>query len=118
MVDNLPKLAETSATAISNIKFDKVVVWDSGGSGGGGSGEGGGGSPTTATSNFIRGLTSSMPPALDVLRSVGGIDGLDQFLLSGGGNGKEEETLKDQLAQALKEAKDVKEINLSPSKKL
>ena len=65
MVDNLPKLAETSATAISNIKFDKVVVWDSGGGGGGSEG---GGSPTTATSNFVRGLTSSMPPALDVLR--------------------------------------------------
>ena len=30
MVDNIPKLAETSAQAISNIKFDKVVVWDSG----------------------------------------------------------------------------------------
>ena len=83
MVDNIPKLAETSAQAISNIKFDKVVVWDGGGNGGGEGGDGAG----TATSNFIRGLTSSLPPAADVLRSVGGIDGLDKILLSGGGAG-------------------------------
>ena len=31
MLEKLDTLAETSAKAISNIKFDKVVVWDSGG---------------------------------------------------------------------------------------
>src|SRR5580692_7264631 len=30
MVEHLDKLAETSAKAISNIKFDKVVVWENG----------------------------------------------------------------------------------------
>src|SRR5205085_11381244 len=34
MLEHLDKLAETSAKAISNIKFDKVVVWENGGSDG------------------------------------------------------------------------------------
>ena len=39
---------------ISNIKFDKVVVWD---------GQGGGGDGGSATSNFLRGLVGScLPP--------------------------------------------------------
>ena len=81
MVDSVPQLAETSAKAISNIKFDKVVVWDGGNSGGGGAGDGG----PSATSNFIRGMTHGLPPAMDVLRHVGGIDGLDKLLLADGG---------------------------------
>ena len=94
MVDNIPKLAETSAKAISNIKFDKVVVWD------GGNGNGKDGDGTNATSNFIRGLTSSLPPAMEVLRSVGGIDGLDKILLNQGADSDQIEHMK----QALKEA--------------
>ena len=31
MLEHLDKLAETSAKAISNIKFDKIVVWENGG---------------------------------------------------------------------------------------
>ena len=54
--------AETSAAAVSNIKFDKVVVWDGGN--GGGAGEG------NATSNFIRGLAKSLPPTADILKEV------------------------------------------------
>jgi flotillin len=38
MIEHLDTLAETSAKAISNIKFDKVVVWDQGVAGGGASG--------------------------------------------------------------------------------
>ena len=34
MLEHLDKLAETSAKAISNIKFDKVVVWENGGQNG------------------------------------------------------------------------------------
>ena len=49
------------------------------------------------------------------INSVGGIDGLDKFLLS---SGAKDETMKDKLANALKEANDVKEIDLSPSKKI
>jgi len=98
MVDNIPKLAETSATAISNIKFDKVVVWD-GGNGGGGSSPGGDGGGT-ATSNFIRGLTSSLPPAMDVLRSVGGIDGLDKILMNQGASSEQGAAIKEALVEA------------------
>ena len=31
MLEHLDKLAETSAKAISNIKFDKIIVWENGG---------------------------------------------------------------------------------------
>src|SRR5258708_7301271 len=34
MLEHLDKLAETAAQAISNIKFDKVVVWENGGANG------------------------------------------------------------------------------------
>ena len=54
MLEHMDKLAETSAKAISNIKFDKVVVWDGGGDGKNG------GSPS-ATAGFIRSLASSLP---------------------------------------------------------
>src|SRR4029077_13587534 len=30
MLEHLDKLAETAAQAISNIKFDKVIVWENG----------------------------------------------------------------------------------------
>jgi flotillin len=33
LLEHLEKLAETSAQAISNIKFDKVIVWEGGGNG-------------------------------------------------------------------------------------
>eukprot|EP01047_Picozoa_sp_COSAG01_P112682 COSAG01_NODE_41416_length_451_cov_7.982955_2_plen_39_part_01 len=35
MLEHVDKIAETSAQAISNIKFDKVTVWDTGASGNG-----------------------------------------------------------------------------------
>ena len=66
MVEHLDTLAETSAKAISNIKFDKVVVWD----GGTGNGAGGG----NAVPNFVRGVATSLPPTLDVLKEIAGID--------------------------------------------
>ena len=61
MLEHVDKLAETSATAISNIKFDKVTVWDGGGGGGGGN---------SSTSDFIRSLTHSLPPAMEVIEKV------------------------------------------------
>jgi len=77
MLDQLQPLARESARAISNIKFDKVVVWETGG--GGSNGEGG-----SAASNFVRGLTGAVPPALDVLKHVGGFEGLDKLMPTGG----------------------------------
>ncbi len=34
MLEHLDNLADASAKAISNIKFDKIVVWENGGSNG------------------------------------------------------------------------------------
>lgn len=65
LLEHLDTLAETSAKAISNIKFDKVVVWDGGKAGPGGSG---------AVPGFIKDMATSLPPTLDVLKDIAGID--------------------------------------------
>jgi flotillin len=65
MLEHLDSLAATAATAISNIKFDKVVVWD------GGSG--------AAPGNFLQGMTRSLPPMMQVIREIGGVN-LPDFL--------------------------------------
>ncbi len=64
MLEHLDKLSETAATAISNIKFDKVVVWDGGNSTGGGGG----------TAGFLKGLGGALPPMLEIMRDVGGVE--------------------------------------------
>jgi flotillin len=61
MVDHLDTLAETSAKAISNIKFDKVVVWDSG------TGNG-------ATSNFLQNMANTLPPMMHVMQQIAGVE--------------------------------------------
>ncbi|MBI3468151.1 MAG: hypothetical protein HY000_34530 [Planctomycetes bacterium] len=69
LLEHLDKLAETSARAISNIKFDKVVVWENGGNGNG----------TTATSNFLQGLARTMPPIMQVMKDIGGVEVPEYF---------------------------------------
>jgi flotillin len=61
LLEHLEKLSETAAGAIANIKFDKVVVWD------GGNGKGG-------TANFLQSLTHALPPMLNIMKDVGGIE--------------------------------------------
>ncbi|MHC4939270.1 MAG: flotillin family protein [Planctomycetota bacterium] len=63
MLEHLDHLSETAAKAISNIKFDKVVVWDGGGSDG-----------ANATSNFLRGLGRTLPPMMHMMKDVGGVE--------------------------------------------
>jgi flotillin len=63
MLEHLDKLAETSAKAISNIKFDKVVVWENGGSDG-----------RSNTADFLHKMAGSLPPMMQVMRDIGGID--------------------------------------------
>lgn len=70
MLEHMEALAETSARAISNIKFDKVVVWENGGNGHGG---------TSNTTNFLQSMARSMPPMLQVMRDVGGVE-VPEFL--------------------------------------
>lgn len=63
MLEHLDTLAQTAAQAISNIKFDKVIVWENGGAEGNG-----------ATSNFIQSLVRTLPPMMQILKDVGGIE--------------------------------------------
>jgi flotillin len=66
MLEHLDHLAETAAKAISNIKFDKVTVWDSG------DGRGG-------ASSFLRNMGGSIPPLMDIMRNIGGVELPDYF---------------------------------------
>jgi flotillin len=63
MLEHLDNLAEASAKAISNIKFDKVVVW-----------EGGNGNGKSATADFISGMARSLPPMMQVMKDIGGVE--------------------------------------------
>jgi flotillin len=71
MLEHLDHLSETAAKAISNVKFDKIVVWDSGA---GVDGKGG-----NAAANFIRGLGSSIPPVMQIMKDVGGVEMPEYF---------------------------------------
>jgi len=64
MLEHMDTLAETSAQAISNIKFDKVVVWENGANG---NGQG-------STSGFLSNLAHTLPPMMQVMKDVGGVE--------------------------------------------
>jgi flotillin len=66
VTEQLPKLVEEQVKAISNLKIDKVTVWDSGTGGGGRSKD-----SRTATADFLSGLASSLPPLHELTRNVG-----------------------------------------------
>ena len=63
MLEHLDKLAESSAKAISNIKFDKIVVWENGGANG-----------RSSTADFLHKMAGTLPPMLQVMRDIGGVD--------------------------------------------
>ena len=69
LLEKIDKLAETSAKAVSNIKFDKVVIWDSGKA-----------DPNNdrggPVAGFIKDVASAVPPTLDVLKYVAGFEHL------------------------------------------
>src|SRR5437588_9787679 len=69
MLEHLDTLAETAAQAISKIKFDKVVVWENGSNGNG----------ANATSHFLQGLARTMPPIMQVMKDIGGVELPDYF---------------------------------------
>ena len=64
MLEHLDNLAESSAQAISNIKFDKVVVWENGG----------GKDGRSNTADFLHGMAGTLPPMMQVLRDIGGVE--------------------------------------------
>ncbi len=63
LLEHLDNLAEASAKAISNIKFDKVVVWDTGDGNGKGS-----------TAGFLSNMANTLPPMLNVMKDIGGVE--------------------------------------------
>ena len=78
MLEHLDNLAEASAKAISNIKFDKVVVWENGGVNG-----------RTNTADFLTGMAKTLPPMMQVMRDIGGVE-LPEALVRVAGEGKPE----------------------------
>ena len=61
IADKLEDLVRTQVDAISNLKIDKVTVWDSGN----------GTNDKTATANFVSGMMKSIPPMQDLFDMAG-----------------------------------------------
>jgi flotillin len=76
MLEHMDALAQTAAQAISNIKFDKVVVW-----------EGGQGGSGNATAGFLQSMARTMPPMMQVIRDIGGITMPESWGSTGGPDG-------------------------------
>lgn len=69
MLEHIDKLAETSAQAISNIKFDKIVVWEGAGANGHANGNG-----HSAAAGFVQNMAKMMPPIMQVVKDIGGVE--------------------------------------------
>ena len=69
MLEHLDNLADASARAISNIKFDKVVVW-----------EGNGKNGTSSTANWLQNMAHTLPPMMQVLKDIGGVEVSDTLV--------------------------------------
>jgi flotillin len=73
MLEHFDHLVEASAKAISNIKFDKIVVW-----------EGNGAKGESATANWLHNMSRVLPPMMQVMRDIGGVDIPDTLITLGG----------------------------------
>jgi flotillin len=73
MLEHLDNLAESSAKAISGIKFDKVIVWENGGQNG-----------KSNTASFLQNIAGSLPPMMNVLKDIGGVEFPESLLKLGG----------------------------------
>jgi len=67
MIEKMEELVARQVEAISNLKIDKITVWDSGGNGDG-----------SSTSNFIANLFKSLPP-LQAISEMAGVQ-LPEYL--------------------------------------
>jgi len=63
MLEHFDNLVEASAKAISNIKFDKVIVWENGGQNG-----------SSQTANFLQNMARTLPPMMQVMKDIGGVE--------------------------------------------
>ena len=61
ITEQLPTLVREQVNAISNLKIDKVTVWDSGKNASG----------KTGTADFLSGMISSLPPLHELARNAG-----------------------------------------------
>jgi len=59
MIEKLEELVSRQVEAISNLKIDKITVWDSGASG------------ESSTANFVSNLFKSLPPLQDISEMAG-----------------------------------------------
>ncbi|WP_411828062.1 flotillin family protein [Luteolibacter sp. AS25] len=57
----LPQLVQEQVKAISNLKIDKITVWDNGG----------GADGKTSTANFLSGMAGAVPPLHEIAKNVG-----------------------------------------------
>jgi len=78
MLEHFDNLVEASSQAISNIKFDKIIVWDGGAKDGG----------QSATANFLQSMAKTLPPMMQVMKEVGGIE-FPETLATIAGTGEE-----------------------------
>lgn len=62
MIEKMEAIVAKQVEAISNLKIDKITVWDSG------SGSGNGNS---STANFLRGFIGSLPPLQELAKQAG-----------------------------------------------
>lgn len=79
MIEQLEELVSRQVEAISNLKIDKITVWDSGGNGDG-----------SSTSNFVSNLFKSLPPLQDISEMAG--FELPDYLGKVKGDGKKRES--------------------------
>jgi flotillin len=63
MLEHLDHLADTAAKAISNIKFDKVIVWENGSQNG-----------HSATTGFLQSFARTLPPMMQIMKDIGGVE--------------------------------------------
>ena len=91
MLEHLDALTEASAKAISNIKFDKVVVWEGGGSDG-----------KSSTAGFLQNMARTLPPMMEVMRDVAGVELPDSLvkLADPGSSAKGDSTAAERRATA------------------
>lgn len=68
LIEQLPELVAQQVKAISNLKIDKITVWDGGRGSGSIEGKGGVGG---STSDFLAGLIGALPPVHELARQAG-----------------------------------------------
>ena len=80
MLEHFDNLVDASAKAISNIKFDKVVVWE------GNSQDG-----KSATASWLHNMARTLPPMMQVMRDIGGVEFPERFVNLDGADSKRPE---------------------------